>query len=57
MAVYCIGDLHGRYDLFTQLLKKIEFNPCEDKLYLLGDVIDRAYGGIKILDYIMQLLH
>lgn len=53
MATYCIGDLHGRFDLFQLLLDKINFNPAQDKLYLLGDVIDRNYGGIKILLYLM----
>lgn len=54
MSIYCLGDLHGRYDLFNLLLKKIKFNPDEDKLYLLGDIIDWNLGGIKILDYIME---
>ena len=54
MAVYCIGDLHGRHDLFMMLLEKISFTPQTDKLYLLGDVIDWNYGGIKIIDYAMQ---
>lgn len=54
MSTYCVGDLHGRYDLFNMLLQKIQFNPQEDKLYLLGDVIDWNFGGVKILDYIME---
>ena len=53
MATYCIGDLHGRYDLFASLLNKINFQSDKDKLYVLGDVIDRSYGGIQILKYIM----
>lgn len=53
MAVYCIGDLHGRYDLFMMLLDKIRFDPAQDQLYLLGDVINHNYGGIKIIRYAM----
>lgn len=52
MASYCIGDLHGRTDLFFSLLEKINFNVERDKLYLLGDVIDGNYGGIKIIKYL-----
>lgn len=52
MATYCIGDLHGREDLFFKLLEKIEFSPDKDKLYILGDVIDGSYGGIKIIHYL-----
>lgn len=45
---YAISDLHGRYDLYAALLKKIRF--CEeDTLYILGDSIDRGPDGIKIL--------
>ncbi len=53
MSIYCIGDLHGRYDLFVSLLNKISFCPEKDKLYILGDIIDGSYGGIQILKYIM----
>lgn len=53
MAIYCVGDLHGRFDLFQMLLTKINFDPQKDKLYVLGDVIDWNYGGIKILDYLI----
>lgn len=52
LANYCIGDLHGREDLFFRLLEKIEFSPEKDKLYILGDVIDGSYGGIKIIRYL-----
>lgn len=54
MAIYCIGDLHGRFDLFQMLLNKIGFNHNNDKLYVLGDVIDHSYGAIKIIDYLME---
>lgn len=53
MASYCIGDLHGRYDLFLSILDKLHFDESKDILYVLGDVIDRNYGGIKILAHMM----
>lgn len=52
MATFCIGDMHGRNDLFFRLLDKIKFNPEEDKLFILGDVIDGGQGGIEILKYV-----
>src|SRR4051794_11376845 len=54
MSIYCIGDLHGRFDLFTMALDKVNFHINKDKMYILGDVIDHNYGAIKILKYIMQ---
>jgi len=46
--VYVMSDLHGRYDLYTQMLEKIRFSD-KDSLYILGDVVDRGPDGIKIL--------
>lgn len=50
--IYLIADIHGEYDLFIKLLAKINFNPAEDKLYILGDVVDRGKDPIKTLQYI-----
>lgn len=53
MAIYVMSDLHGNYELFMEMLDKIHFNSATDFLYILGDVIDHNYGGLKIVDYIM----
>ena len=45
---YVMSDLHGCYDKYRQMLKKIGFGDG-DALYILGDVIDRGEGGIDIL--------
>ncbi len=46
--IYVMSDLHGCYDKYKAMLEKINFN-TEDTLYILGDVVDRGEGGIKIL--------
>lgn len=46
--IYAMSDLHGCDDLYFKMLEKINFND-NDTLYILGDVIDRGDGGIKIL--------
>ena len=44
---YCISDIHGYYDLFCRLLDKINF--CSgDKLYVLGDIIDKGPDSIRL---------
>lgn len=48
-----MSDIHGRYDKFKKLLKKIQFSD-EDELYILGDVIDRGPAPIEALIYIMS---
>ena len=45
---YVISDLHGRADKYNAMLDKIAFSD-DDTLYVLGDVIDRNYGGVSIL--------
>jgi len=44
MSLYCIADLHGRYDLFLKALDKIKFDCEKDKMYILGDVIDGEFN-------------
>lgn len=51
--IYVMSDIHGEYDKFISMLEKINFND-NDKLYILGDVIDRGKDSIKCLQYIMQ---
>lgn len=50
---YAVSDLHGCYDKFINLLKKINFSDS-DTLYILGDVVDRGNDGIKLLLYLNE---
>ena len=50
---YAMSDMHGRYDLYREMLEKISFG-TEDTLYILGDVEDRNEGGIRIFKEIMD---
>ena len=43
-----MSDLHGEYDKYCEMLKKIDFNP-EDTLFILGDVVDRGPRPVDIL--------
>lgn len=53
MAVYVLSDVHGNYEGFMSVLEQIHFSE-EDELYVDGDIVDRGYGGIKILHYMMM---
>lgn len=46
--IYAISDLHGCYDKFMKMLDKIRFSG-RDTLYILGDVVDRGSGGVKLI--------
>ncbi len=50
--IYAMSDLHGCYDKYIKMLKMIKLNDG-DTLYILGDIVDRGDGGIKILQDMM----
>ena len=51
--IYLMSDLHGHYNLFLQMLEKIEFTK-EDELFILGDIIDRGSQSLELIRYIME---
>ena len=51
---YCISDIHGYYDLFCRLLDKIRFRD-KDKLYVLGDIIDKGPDSIRLAKLLFSM--
>ena len=49
-----MSDIHGQYDTFMRMLTQIDFRG-DDKLYILGDLIDRGPDGIKLLKTVMRM--
>ena len=39
---WAIGDIQGCFKPFKELLNKIDFNPKDDTLWLVGDLINRG---------------
>ena len=54
MSTYCIGDLHGCYDEFMQLLDLIDFDPKLDELLLTGDLIGRGPQPLETLNFVLK---
>ena len=54
MATYAVGDIQGCFHSFQALLKKIHFNPSEDKLWLVGDLINRGSGSLEVLRWVFD---
>ncbi len=52
MSVWAIGDIQGCYGSFMELLKKIEFNPKNDRLWIAGDLVNRGEGSLETLEYL-----
>lgn len=50
-----IGDIHGCFDPFHELLERNIRIRKEDRIVLLGDYIDRGYQAREVIDYIIDL--
>lgn len=55
MRTIVIGDIHGCYNTFLALLKKVDYDKSVDKLVLLGDYIDRGKHNYEVVDYLIKL--
>jgi serine/threonine protein phosphatase 1 len=54
MATYCVSDLHGHFDELMTLLEVIEFDSEVDRLFILGDIIDRGPQSAELLWWLMK---
>lgn len=55
MATYAIGDIQGCYTEFLRLLEQICFDPAIDRLWLVGDLVNRGPDSVNVLRLIKSL--
>lgn len=51
---FVIGDLHGQKTMLTELLRGLKFNPETDRLFSVGDLVDRGEDSLSCLYLIQQ---
>ena len=55
MSTYAIGDIQGCHDSFLHLLDACAFDPLCDRLWLVGDLVNRGPHSLATLRYVKSL--
>ena len=55
MATFAIGDIHGCFRTLQHLMETIGFDPGRDRLWLVGDLVNRGPGSLEVLRWVRRL--
>ncbi len=55
MATYAVGDIQGCCTEFRQLLERMRFDPAVDKLWLVGDLVNRGPESLDVLRLVKSM--
>jgi len=57
MATYVIGDIHGCWQTLERLLERIGWHPERDRVWLVGDLVNRGEGSLAVLRWAATQRH
>lgn len=49
---FVVGDLHGCFDLLERLLDAVRFAPACDRLFSVGDLVDRGPDSLRCMSFL-----
>jgi bis(5'-nucleosyl)-tetraphosphatase (symmetrical) len=55
MSHYVVGDVQGCYVEFRQMLDLVAFDPARDRLWLVGDLVNRGPESLAVLRLVKSL--
>lgn len=51
---FVVGDIHGHFDTLHALLRQVQFDTDNDRLFAVGDVIDRGTQSEQVLNWLKK---